>query len=185
MKEVGEMVDISIILVDGGRKFKAWNFSRPFGLGSPGDTIDIMLAQYIVFRWSKITVSAGVVLTTSDIDGKWGPRSDRAFESLLRATTAANEGVVDDGRFDRFPPGTSGSFGSGKLFKVIMLQKIYASLDPSDLRDNEDIILDMPDDGQCPPLLAAALRDIKTNSGVAPSNNVPDTGTTEVAVGEV
>jgi hypothetical protein len=143
-----------------------WDVSQRVGVGSTGD--DVRLVQYLLARAPEseqyrqdISGSSGIAV--SDVDGAWGPQTAAAM-SWYEQQTATFSGTVADGCVDPAPPNTI-NFGPNNeyQYKIHSLQWFYiiaqsnGTCNMMDFPSMSNILMGMPNDGQCPPALAAAL----------------------------
>jgi hypothetical protein len=154
----GKMVS-AIFSVEGNQ---IWNVDKRIPtFATTGD--DVRLVQYLLARTEDCGISV------SQVDGVWGPTSAgalSAFEQHFGST------VLADGAIDPITP--SDSFvKNGHVFtyklsllhdKYVVKQSPAALLVPALY---SSVVLNMPNDGQCPPELAAAL-----NALIGPSSGL-------------
>lgn len=151
------MVDIS----RAGDGFKYWNLTSTAGRGVVGNVTDVKLIQYLMVIGCE---SFGFSFPITEVDGRWGDRSQRAWEAI-ESRPAQLTTITHDRLFERFPPGAhAGLTSTGRFYKIVRLQLAYWQIigkrDPDPTR-GEAIRLNLPDDGRCPETLAVPLRIIR------------------------
>lgn len=146
--------------INSAEGYQIWNVDKRIPtFATTGD--DVRLVQYLLAR----TEECGI--TVSQVDGLWGPISAQAlttFEQIFGTAVLADGAVDPITPSDRFVK--NGQVFTYKLSllhdKYVVKQYAPALLIPALYSAT---VLNMPNDGQCPPALAAALNEL-----IAPSN---------------
>ncbi|TBW41325.1 peptidoglycan-binding protein [Siculibacillus lacustris] len=145
-----------ILLTTDKNPWLYWNIDRQIGPGSHGE--DVRFAQYLLVYWSY-TFELGYEI--SEVDGYWGGRTSAVVRAMEQNTRWR---VVRDGYISPIPEPFVHNTASNKSFKFDILLENYTRRATgfginqlSNERVNA-VMRGIPNDGYCPPALAAALR---------------------------